>query len=239
MLFNSLHSDAYSKRRFFRVGFATLDCFFNEELSMKSVFATGSKLITGLLLVIVSGSLMAKDSIPASYVKPGIDLSTYTRVMVKPLNMDNIEVLKPAWEQDNDEEWAFQPEDRAAIQEWFLDAMQTELESNGGYALVADPAHDVLRIEVELLSITPYVKPGTPHSDGEFKTTTLGSGDVVLSAEFRDSTTRELLILVEGERTIGDKYRDLSRENHIKNVQGMIAKWGRKVRETLDNAHNK
>lgn len=206
---------------------------------MKSVYTTGSRLITALLLVIVSGSLMAKDSIPASYVKPGIDLSTYTRVMVKPLNMDNIEVLKPAWEQDNDEVWAFQPEDRAAIQEWFLDAMQTELESNGGYALVADPADDVLRIEVELLSITPYVKPGTPHNDGEFKTATLGSGDVVLSAEFRDSTTRELLILVEGERTIGDKYRDLSRENHIKNVKGMFAKWGKKVRETLDKAHNK
>ncbi len=141
---------------------------------MKSVFTTGSKLIAGLLLVIASSSLMAKNSTPASYVKPGIDLSAYTKVMVKPLNMDNIEVLKPAWEQDNDEVWSFNPEDRAAIQEWFLDAMQNELETNGGYALVADPAVDVLRIEVELLSITPYVKPGTPHNDGEFKTTTLG-----------------------------------------------------------------
>ena len=205
---------------------------------MKSVYTAGSKLITALLLVIVSSSLMAKNSIPASYVKPGIDLSAYTKVMVKPLNMDNIEVLKPAWEQGNDEVWSFDPEDRAAIQEWFLDAMQKELESNGGYALVADPGADVLRIEVELLSITPYVKPGTPHKDGDFETVTLGSGDVVISAEFRDSTTRELLILVEGERTIGEKYRDLSRENHIKNVKGMFAKWGKKTRQALDDAHN-
>ena len=204
-----------------------------------NVFSAGRKLIPGLMLLLFAGSLLAETANTTNYVKPGIDLSAYTKVMVKPLNMDNIEVLKPAWEQGNDDVWAFQPEDRAAIQEWFLDAMQTELESNGGYALVADPANDVLRIEVELLSITPYVKPGTPHKDGQFKTTTLGSGDVVLSAEFRDSTTRELLILVEGERTIGDKYRDLSRENHIKNIQGMFAKWGKKVRETLDNAHNK
>jgi len=204
---------------------------------MKSVYTAGSKLITALLLVIFSSSLMAENSTPASYVKQGIDLSVYTKVMVKPLNMDNIEVLKPSWEQGNDEVWSFQPEDAAAVQEWFLDAMQKQLESKGGYALVAEPAADVLRIEVELLSITPYVKPGTPHNDGEFKTATLGSGDVVLSAEFRDSTTRELLILVEGERTIGEKYRELSRENHEKNVKGMFSKWGKKIRVTLDEAH--
>jgi len=206
---------------------------------MKSVFSTGSRLITGLMLLVVSGSLLAKDSIPASYIKPGIDLSAYAKVMVKPLNMDNIEVLKPAWEQGNDEEWSFQQGDAALVQEWFLDAMQKELETKGGYALVADPAADVLRIEVELLSITPYVKPGTPHKDGDFETVTLGSGEVVMSAEFRDSSTRELLILVEGERPIGEKYRDLSPENHAKNIKGMFAKWGQKIRAVLNEAHGK
>ena len=204
---------------------------------MKRVFFTGSILITGLMLL-VSGTLMAK-TLPASYVKPGVDLSTYTKVMIRPLNIENIEVLKPAWEQDNDEEWSFEPEDVAAIQEWFMDAMQNELEKKGGYPLVSEPAADVMRIEVELLSITPYVKPGTPYNDGEYKIQTLGSGDVVVSAEFRDSSTRELLILIEGERTIGDKYKKLSPENHTKNVKGLFAKWGKVVREGLDKAHDK
>ena len=204
---------------------------------MKRVFFTGSILITGLMLL-VSGTLMAK-TLPASYVKPGVDLSTYSKVMVRPLNIENIEVLKPVWEQDNDEEWSFEPEDVAAIQEWFMDAMQNELEKKGGYPLVSEPAADVMRIEVELLSITPYVKPGTPYNDGEYKIQTLGSGDVVVSAEFRDSSTRELLILIEGERTIGDKYKKLSPENHTKNVKGLFAKWGKVVREGLDKAHDK
>lgn len=206
---------------------------------MKRVFSTGPKLIAGLMLVLLSSTLMAKNNSPASYVKPDIDLSVYNRVLVKPLNIDNIEVLKPVWEQDNDDVWSFEPEDTDAIQEWFMDAMQNELETNGGYALVADPAADVLRIEVELLSITPYVKPGTPASDGEFEISTLGSGDVVVSAEFRDSTTRELLVLIEGERMIGEKYRELSRENHTKNVKNLFAKWGKVVREALDKAHAK
>lgn len=205
---------------------------------MKLVLSNGLKLITGLVFVLASGALMAENQ-PASYVKPGVDLSTYDKVMVKPLNMDNIEVLKPAWEQDNNEEWSFNPEDRAQIQEWFLDAMQRELETEGGYALVGEPAADVMRIEVELLSITPYVKPGTPASDGKFEISTLGSGDVVGSAEFRDSKTRELLILVEGERTIGDEYKELSRENNIANVKKLFAKWGKNVRMALDKAHGK
>ena len=206
---------------------------------MKRVFSTGSKLIAGLALVLLSSAVIAKNTTPASYVKPDIDLSVYTKVMVKPLNIANIEVLKPVWEQDNDEEWSFEPEDVDAIQEWFLDAMQSELETKGGYALVADPDADVLRIEVELLSITPYVKPGTPARVGDFKISTLGSGDVVVSSEFRDSTTRELLILIEGERTIGEKYRKLSPENHTKNVKGLFAKWGKRIREALDKAHGK
>lgn len=205
---------------------------------MKRVFSTGSKLITGLMLLLVAGAVMAKNTPPASYVKPGIDLSVYTKVMVMPLNMDNIKVLKPVWEQDNDEEWSFNPEDRTTIQEWFLDAMQSELETKGGYALVSEAADDVLRIEVELLSITPYVKPGTSQSDSEYVISTLGSGDVVVSAEFRDSTTRELLVLMEGERPIGEKYKKLSRENHIKNVKGLFAKWGKRIREALDKANN-
>lgn len=205
---------------------------------MKLVVSNGLKLITGLIFVLVTGTVMAENQ-PASYVKPGVDLSTYKRVMVRPLNMDYIEVLKPVWEQDNDEEWSFDPEARALIQEWFLDAMQKELEVEGGYALVGTPADDVIRIEVELLSITPYVKPGTPGNDGKYKISTLGSGDVVVSAEFRDSKTRELLILVEGERTIGDEYKKVNRENNIANVKSLFAKWGKKVRMALDKAHGK
>ena len=204
---------------------------------MKRVFSTGSKLVTGLMLLLVSGAVIAKTTIPATYVKDGINLSAYNKVMVKPLSLDNIEVLKPSWEEGNDEIWAFNPENRSDIQKWFLDAMQQEIEINGGYKLVNAPGNDVMRVEVEVLSITPYVKPGTQSSDSDHVISTLGSGDIVISAEFRDSKTRELLILIEGERTIGEKYRELSAENHIKNLKGMFTKWGKKIREALDEAH--
>jgi hypothetical protein len=204
---------------------------------MKRVFSTGPMLITGLMLLLITGAVMAKNTIPTIYVKEGVDLSVYNKVMVKPLSLDNVEVLKPAWEEGNDDIWAFNPENRSAIQKWFLDAMQQEIEINGGYKLVTSSGADVMRVEVEVLSITPYVKPGTQSSDSNYVISTLGSGDIVISAEFRDSKTRELLLLVEGERTIGEEYRELSAENHIKNLKGMFTQWGKKVREALDKAH--
>jgi hypothetical protein len=204
---------------------------------MKRVFSTGPKLIAGLMLLLVTGVVMAQNTIPATYIKEGVTLSAYNKVMVKPLSLDNVEVLKPAWEEGNDDIWAFNPENRSAIQKWFLDAMQREIGGDGGYPLVNASGADVLRVEVEVLSITPYVKPGTQSSDSDHVISTLGSGDIVISAEFRDSKTRELLVLIEGERTIGEEYRELSAENHIKNLKGMFTQWGKKVREALDKAH--
>ena len=83
------------------------------------------------------------------------------------------------------------------------------------------------------------MKPGTPGNDGEFIIETLGSGDLVFSAEFRDSKTRELLVLVEGERPIGEKYRKLSPENHLKNISSLFEKWGGKIRDAMDEDHAK
>jgi len=204
-----------------------------------NVYSAGRKLIPGLMLMLFAAVSLAESNSPANFEKPGVDLSSYTKVLVKPLNLNNIEVLKPAWEQDNPEVWTFDPGTGAAVQQMFMEAMKNELEVKGGYAMVHAPAKDVLLIEIELLSITPYVKPGTKARDGNYEISTLGSGEVFVSAELRDSKTRELLILVEGERPIGEEYKKLSYENHVANLKGLFAKWGKKVREKLDAAHGK
>lgn len=206
---------------------------------MMNVYSAGQKLIQGLMMLLFAAVSLAQSNLPANYEKPGIDLSSYTKVLVKPLNLDNTEVLKPIWEQDKPEVWTFEPGTGAEVQELFMEAMKNELEVKGGYAMVTAPAKGVLLIEIELLSITPYVKPGTKARKGSYEISTLGSGEVVVSAELRDSKTRELLILVEGERPIGEEYKKLSYENHVANLKGLFAKWGKKVREKLDAAHGR
>lgn len=203
---------------------------------MINVISAGRKLLPGLLLLLFAGSLLAASTIPATYIKPDLDLSKYKKVLVKPLNLKNIEVLKPAWEQGSPEEWSFADGSGAEVQKLFMDAMHQQLEVIGGYALVSESGADVLRIEVEVLSITPYVKPGTESGEDGHEIETLGSGDLVISAEFRDSQTRELLVLVEGERTIGDEYKKLNRENHIENLSKLFSEWGVKISAALGDA---
>lgn len=200
---------------------------------MINVISTGHKLATGLMLLLFAGSLMAASTIPATYVKPDLDLTKYKKVKVKPLDISNAEVLKPSWEQGDTEEWSFEEGVGEEIQKLFMDAMREQLEHVGGYPIVTESGPDVLRVEVEVLSITPYTKPGSKSGDEGHQIETLGSGDLVISAEFRDSQTRELLILVEGERAIGDEYRTLSPENHIDNLKGLFSAWGEKIAAAL------
>lgn len=202
-----------------------------------NVISAGRKLIPSLMLLLFAGPLLAETANTTEYVKPGIDLTKYHKVMIKPLNISEIEVLKPAWEQGNDEEWVFEEGTGTAIQKLFMDAMHKELVVNGGYPMVSESGADVLRIEVEILSITPFMKPGSQTGDEGYEVETLGSGDLVVSAELRDSQTRELLILVEGERAIGDKYKKLNRDNHIKNLNNLFSGWAIRIREALKAGH--
>jgi hypothetical protein len=193
-------------------------------------------LLAGLVTLASSAPVMAGDG-PA-YKRHDLDLSQYNKFRLSELSMENMQVLKPAWE-DDPEAWTFPAGTRDEVQNLFREIMTEELSKDGGYPVVNDRGEDVITLEVELLSITPYVKPGTVSQSSGYVISTLGTGEVVVSAEFRDSVSRELLVLLEGERTVGDEYKEVSRENHEANVRKLFATWGQKVRAAMDEAHSK
>ncbi len=203
---------------------------------MKTVYQKIGWVLCSMVLLTFVGAAMA--SAEPSYVRNDLDLSKYAKFQLRALNMDNTQVLKPVWE-DDPEPWSFQPGDREAVQQMFRSIMTEELSKDGGYEVVEERGADVMTLEVELLSITPFVKPGTKAEGGGFVITTLGSGEVVVSAEFRDSVSREMLILMEGERPVGTEYRELSRENHEANIRQLFTTWGQRVRAAMDEAHGK
>ena len=200
-----------------------------------TVHKFGVSLISMALLMLSTAAMAGPEP---SYLRHDLDLSKYNKFRLNTLSLENAQVLKPVWV-DDPEPWTFKPEDREAVQKLFRDIMTEELSKDDGYEVVADRGEDVMSLEVEILSITPYVKPGSVAAQGDFVISTLGSGEVVVSAEFRDSVTRELLILLEGERTIGDEYQEVSRENHEANVRKLFMTWGQNVRAAMDKAHAK
>ncbi len=205
---------------------------------MKSCYQQPVRAIIALFVLALAGPVQGQTVEGVDWRRHGADFSKYSKILLKPLDISDVKVLKPAWEQDDPEEWGFQPGTGEVIQELFWNSMSGAISGEGGYEIVSEEGQDVLQLEVEFLSITPYIKPGSdPRAEG-YVIETLGSGDVVVSAELRDSVTGSLLALVEGERQIGTEYRELSPESHMANLEATFSKWGSRVREALDQARN-
>ncbi|MEE4271640.1 MAG: DUF3313 family protein, partial [Thermoanaerobaculales bacterium] len=198
---------------------------------MRNALLNPATCFFGLVLLLLVGVAIAQivDTEPGlTWQRPDADFSKYSKIHIKPLDLSDVKVLKPAWEQDDLTEWTFAPRATETIKDMYMEIMSNELSKNGGFALVAEDGEGVLQLELEFLSITPYVKPGASDADGHV-IQTLGSGDVVVSAELRDSRTGTLLFLVEGERKIGTTYREIGPESHVANVEETFAAWGQRL----------
>ncbi len=207
---------------------------------MKSEFFTRGKLVFGLAVMLFSSVVWAgTDPLDPTWVRPDTDFSKYTKFLVKPLNLSDVKVLRPPWAQDDPVEWKLETIALDAIQDIFQEAMKEVLEADGGYPVVDKPGEDVLEVDMELLSIMPYIRPGSGGKDDGHEIVTLGSGEVTGTAELRDSTSRALLILLEGQRVAGEEYKQFTEENNIANVRGMFTAFARRLRVAMDKVHGK
>lgn len=204
---------------------------------MKSDILKRGRLLIGLLALMFSSAALAQ--LEPTWVKEGVNWQQYSKFLVKPLNVDDVKVIRPPWAQDDPREWTIDIQDLEAMQAIFRDVMREVLSGNGGYPLVYADGKDVLEVEVELLSIMPWLRPGGDEELEGFEVKTLGSGEITGRVELRDSTTRELLLLIEGDKAVGEKYAQFTQENNISNVQSMFARFATRLRNSMDRVHGK
>jgi hypothetical protein len=189
--------------------------------------------------MLFSTAAVADKVIEPTWVKEGVNWSQYTKFMVKPLNIDDVKVVKPPYAEDDTSEWTLEIQDLEAMQAMFRDAMKSTLESNGGWPLVYAEGKDVLEVEVEILNIMPWIKPGGDEDLEGFEVKTLGSGEITARVEMRDSRTRELLLMIEGDKAVGEKYKDFTTENNVKNVVNMFTRFATRLRNSMDRVHGR
>lgn len=204
---------------------------------MKSVFSIRGKLLAGLMLMIFSASALAQTA--PTWVKDGVDWSQYNKFLVKPLNVDDVKLVRPPWAEDDPEEWTLEIESLEAIQAIFRDQMKEGLGGNNGYPLVYAPGPGVLEVEVEILSIMPWIRPGSDGTKDGMQVTTMGTGELTASVELRDAKNRELLLLLEGEKSVGEEYKEFTTANNVSNVENMFKSFAMRLRNAMDNVHDK
>jgi hypothetical protein len=206
---------------------------------MKSEFVGRAKFLTGVLVMMFSSATLADIQLQPTWVKDGVDWSQYSKFLVKPLNIDDVKVVKPPYAQDDPSEWTIDIQDLESMQAIFRDVMKDVLEGNDGWPLVYADGNDVLEVEVEILNIMPWLKPGGDESLEGLEVTTLGSGEITGRVELRDSTTRELLLLIEGDKAVGEKYKEFTRDNNVSNVKYMFTRFATRLRNSMDRVHGK
>lgn len=206
---------------------------------MKSLFSFRKALIVGFFAMMFSTVAVADPKIEPTWAKEGVDWSQYSKFLVKPLAIDNVKVVRPPWAEDDPNEWVLEIESLEAIQAIFRDAMKDGLSGNDGYPLVYTDGKDVLEVEVEILAIMPWIRPGSDGADDGMEVTTLGTGEITASVELRDSKTRELLLLIEGDKAVGEEYKEFTTANNVANVENMFTRFATRLRNAMDNIHGK
>lgn len=206
---------------------------------MKSVLFNRGALLTGLFAIVFSTAAMADIEIEATWTKEGVDWAKYTKFEVKPLNIEDVKVIKPAYAEDDPTEWTLDIKNLEGMQAIFRDVMKSTLSENDGYPVVYVDGADVLEVEVEILNIMPWLKPGSDSQFEGHEVKTLGSGEITARVELRDSLTRELLLMIEGEKAVGQQYKQFTTENNVKNIEFMFTRFATRLRNSMDSIHGK
>jgi hypothetical protein len=205
---------------------------------MKPNFLNRGKLLIGFAVMLFCGTIYAQsDPLEPTWVRPDTDFSVYNKFQVKPLDVSDVRLLRPPWAMDDPKDWSIEDEDLQLIQDIFRDVMKNILEADDGYPVVHVAGEDVLQVEVELLSIMPYIRPGKRETSQGQQYITLGSGEVNARIDLRNSQTRELLLLLEGEKTVGEEYKEHTDANIVANLEGMFSRFATRLRKAMDRVH--
>jgi hypothetical protein len=162
-----------------------------------------------------------------AWVKPGVDLSAYTRIMVLPTSLSFKDV--PRHSRD---EFAITERQKQALLEVVPEALGAELAKLTGYTLTDKPGRDVLVVWGGVLDIASRVPP-EPVGRGASFVRTLGEATLVV--ELRDSMTDEVVARAVDRRSVSPAFvrRSTSASNEAE-VRNAARRWAADLRRQLD-----
>ena len=173
-------------------------------------------LLISMLCVLLSGNVSAQN-LTEVYVNSDADLSDFSKVILRDLDIQGAQIIPPVWiqgEDRNPHKWKLSKKNVRLMQEAFQTAIKEELGGSGGYPVVTDESDGVLEIKVGLISLTPYAQRGE-------KVITKGSGEIRIQVTLRNVMSGVLLAIYEGNQQVGDQYQentDLSSRNFHRNL---------------------
>lgn len=178
-----------------------------------------------------------------AYIDPDTDFSKYSKVMIRPLGVDKIEVIQPnkTGTSMSRGDWELTDEDKKMLQETFRSSMEKHLQEKGSFPLVTEPGDDVLEIGAMITAIAPSAAKddGRSRPVGRSYVVTEGSGAIAVAVAFADSETGEVLALVKDSRSSNSHWGINNSVTNKADVQRMFNSWAMQINTSLVNITGK
>ncbi|AFU98563.1 hypothetical protein M5M_06840 [Simiduia agarivorans SA1 = DSM 21679] len=179
--------------------------------------------LIALLLLVTAPWAAALEQLEVEYVRPGVDFSQYTQVMIHPLNLERTKVIPPAWASDQSRKhWDLSADDRAFTQQLFLSTLTAEVEKDSRFHVVPFTGPGIMELEVKITSVTPF-------ANRDEQVVTKGSGEISVRAEFIDGASGDLIAVLSGDQSVGDSYQLNSIDTNRANVERLVTAWGKRL----------
>ncbi|BFM12587.1 hypothetical protein R50072_27400 [Simiduia litorea] len=181
------------------------------------------KIVCAIGLTLAAQLSFAQKPMDVQYVRPGVDFSAYTQVVLHPLDLSKAKVVPPAWAEDKSPKvWNLEGRDVAAVQALYHDAIKTEVEKDARFKVVPFTGPGILEVEVKITSLTPFAAK-------DEKVMTRGSGEITVQVEMIDGATGDLLAIIAGDQQVGEKFQQASIDTDRANVAGLFKVWGERL----------
>lgn len=189
---------------------------------------------------VILGTLHRVDARGAAiaYRDPNADLSQYTRLLLDPLDLDNVNIIQPNRSVSTRQKWELDDATRERLQAAFREVFMRELEQ-GGYEVSDKEGHDVLRITASVIAIAPSASQDNFRSRpvGRSRVYTEGAGTMSIAFGFSDSTSGEILAVVKDSRRGSPMWGANTSVSNMSDVRFMFGGWARQIVARLDIIH--
>jgi hypothetical protein len=178
--------------------------------------------------------LVKRKNLDVLYVRPGASLTSYTKVMIDPVEVAFSKEWKPSSMDVSAED---REEIRTGLAEEFRDVFTKELQEKGGYQVVTEAGPDVLRVTAGIIDL--YITaPDTDRVSPQSRSFVFSAGQMTLVGELRDSESGAILARV-ADRKGGQNSTRMTWATSTSNraeARRVLAQWAGILRDALDRA---
>jgi hypothetical protein len=208
-------------------------------LSLVAACSSTPEVQTGDGAEVIGDNLHRVDNSKAdvAYIDPDANFSKYTKVMIRPLGVNKIEVIQPSktGTSMSRRDWELTDADKQMLQDTFHSAMLKNLQDKGDFPMVDEPGDDVLEIGAMITAIAPSAAKddGRSRAMGRSYVITDGSGAIAVAVAFGDSETGEVLALIKDSRSSSSHWGLNNSVTNKADVQRMFNSWAMQINSSL------